>query len=60
MSNFVPEKQHLREVLIHYFLLRKSAAETRRLLVQVYGEHAPADTTCRDWFRRFKTKYPWK
>jgi histone-lysine N-methyltransferase SETMAR len=40
--------------MLHYFLLKKSAAETNRLLVEVYGEHAPSNTTCRDWFRRFK------
>lgn len=54
MANFVPKKQHLREVLLHYFLLKKSAAETHRLLVEAYGEHAPSNTTCKEWFQRFK------
>lgn len=40
--------------VLHYFLAKKSSAETRRLLVQVYGEHVPSDTTCKEWFRRFK------
>lgn len=44
----------MREVLLHYFLLKKSAAETKRLLAEVYGEHAPSEATCRNWFRRFK------
>ncbi len=51
---FCAKKQHLREVLLHYFLLKKSAAETNRLLVEVYGEHAPSKTTCKEWFQRFK------
>ncbi|KAG5307577.1 MOS1T transposase, partial [Pseudoatta argentina] len=32
----------------------KSAAEAHRILVQTYGDDALSDTTCRDWFRRFK------
>ena len=55
MSEFVPKKQHLREVLLHYYLLKKSAAETCRLLVDVYGDHAPSEPTCRYWFQRFKS-----
>ncbi|KAG5325103.1 MRT4 protein, partial [Pseudoatta argentina] len=31
-----------------------SAAEAHRILVQTYGDNALSDTTCRDWFRRFK------
>jgi len=54
MLNFIPNKHHLREVLLHYFIAKKSAAETYRLLVDVYGEHAPSNTTCKEWFRRFK------
>lgn len=54
MSNFEPKKEHLREVLLHYFLAKKTGAEAHRILVEVYGEHALSKTTCRDWFRRFK------
>ncbi|KAG5322549.1 MOS1T transposase, partial [Pseudoatta argentina] len=35
-------------------LNRKSAAEAHRILVQTYADNALSDTTCRDWFRRFK------
>ncbi|EFN75245.1 hypothetical protein EAI_08266, partial [Harpegnathos saltator] len=45
-------KHHLREVLLHYFIAKKSAAETYRLLVEIYG--APSNTTCKEWFRRFQ------
>ena len=55
MSEFIPKKQHLREVLLHYFILKKSAAETHRLLVDIYGEHAPSKTSCKEWFRRFNS-----
>ncbi|KAG5325204.1 MOS1T transposase, partial [Pseudoatta argentina] len=41
-------------ILLHYFIQKKSAAEAHRILVQTYGDNALSDTTCRDWFRRFK------
>jgi len=40
MSSFEPNKRHLRELLIHFFNLKKSAAEVHRLLVEVYGDAA--------------------
>ncbi|KAG5307816.1 MOS1T transposase, partial [Pseudoatta argentina] len=54
MSIFVPNKVYLRGILLHYFIQMKSAAEAHRILVQTYGDNALSDTTCRDWFRRFK------
>ncbi|KAG5312025.1 SETMR methyltransferase, partial [Pseudoatta argentina] len=54
MSKFVPDKVFLRGVLLHYFNMNKSAAEAPRILDQTYGDNALSDTTCRDWFRRFK------
>ncbi|KAG5321111.1 MOS1T transposase, partial [Pseudoatta argentina] len=54
MSIFVPNKGYLRGILLHYFIEKKSAAEAHRILVQTYGDNALSDTTCRDWFRRFK------
>ncbi|XP_070271023.1 bromodomain-containing protein 8 isoform X5 [Myotis yumanensis] len=53
MLNFMPKK-HLREVLIHYFILKKSAAESYHILQEAYGEHAPSQGTCERWFKRFK------
>ena len=53
MSNFVPEKVFLRGVLLHYFNTKKSAAESHRILVEVFGEHALAERTCQKWFARF-------
>jgi len=50
-SGFVPRKEHLREALLFCFHLKKSAAESHRLLVEASGKHALSETTCRDWFR---------
>ena len=44
----------MREALLFCFNLKKSAAESHRMLVEAYGDNALSDTTCRDWFRRFK------
>ena len=54
MSTFVPNKVYLRGILLHNFIQNKSAAEAHRILVETYGGNALSDTTCRDWFRRFK------
>ena len=54
MENFVPTKQHLREVMLSNFIQKKTAAETYRFLLQIYGEHSPSQNTCEYWFRRFK------
>ena len=50
MLNFVLTKQHL----IFCFNWKKSAAEAHRMLVEVYGDTAPTDKSCREWFRHFK------
>lgn len=55
MSNCEPEKHHLREVLLYLFNIKETAAESHRLLVEAYGDHALSETTCRDWFRRIKS-----
>lgn len=54
MSSFVPSKEYLRGILLHYFIQKKSAAESHRILVETYKEHALSETTCRDWFLSFK------
>ena len=43
----------MREALLFYINLKKSAAESHRMLVEAYGDNALSETTCRDWFRRF-------
>ena len=54
MSSFESNKRHLREVLIYFFNLRKSAAEADRVLVEAYGESALSERSCREWFQKFK------
>ncbi|KAL0130804.1 hypothetical protein PUN28_002426 [Cardiocondyla obscurior] len=54
MSNFVPKKEYLRTILLHYFIQKMTAVEAHRILVETYGDYALSETTCRDWFRRFK------
>ena len=43
----------MREALLFCFNLKKSVAESHRMLVEAYGDNALSETTCRDWFRRF-------
>ena len=53
MSSFLLKKKHIREALLFCFNLKKSAAESHRMLVDVYSDNALSETTCKDWFRRF-------
>ena len=55
MSSFVPDKDHMREALHFCFYLKKKAVEARLLLEEAYDEHALSKTTCKDWFKRFKS-----
>jgi len=43
----------MREALLFCSNLKKSAAESHRMLVEAYGDNALLETTCRNWFRRF-------
>ena len=35
--------------------MKKSAAESYRILREAYGEHAPSQDTCERWFKCFKS-----
>jgi histone-lysine N-methyltransferase SETMAR len=54
MATFVPTTHHLREALLFCFHSKKSAAESHRMVVETYANHAPSIKTCEFWFRRFK------
>ncbi|GFT02891.1 mariner Mos1 transposase [Trichonephila clavipes] len=54
MSAYEPNSRHLREVLIFCFNMKKSAAESHRMLSNTYGEATISERTCREWFQRFK------
>ena len=43
----------MREALLFCFNLKKSAAESHRMLMEAYGDNTLSETMCRDWFRRF-------
>lgn len=49
------KNQHFREVLLSHFFAKKTAAESYRLLVELYGEHSLSNTHCKEWFARFKS-----
>jgi len=53
MSSILQKKKHMREALLFCFNLKKSIAESYRMLVEAYGDNALSETTCRDWFRWF-------
>ena len=48
MTIFKPNKRHLRELLIYFFNLKKSAAEAIRLLVETYGEASLSERSFRE------------
>lgn len=48
MSNLEAEKGFLQGILLHYFFMKKTAAESPRILVEVYG----SIRNHRSWFRR--------
>lgn len=54
MAHFIPNKQHFREVLLFCFHLKMKAVASHRLLVEAYGDQAVSESTCREWYRRFK------
>lgn len=55
MSNYVPTNHDLRIQLILCYHLKKTAAESHRMLVEAYGEHALGETQCKVWFRKFRS-----
>lgn len=47
-------KQFYRSAILFLFDSKKTAAQAHRTLVEIYGDNAPSETTCRYWFQRFK------
>lgn len=54
MSSFEPTNYDLRAALIFCFHLKKTAAESHRMLVEAYGERALGKSQCFEWFKKFK------
>ena len=53
LSSFDPNKRHLRELLIYFFNLKKSAAEAHRLRVETYSKAAWSEWSC-ECFQKLK------
>lgn len=49
------EKNEFRVLMKHYFLMGKSAADTKKWLDECYADSAPAEATIRKWFAKFRT-----
>jgi histone-lysine N-methyltransferase SETMAR len=56
MSNFVPSTNDLRVSLVFCYHLKKNAAESQRMLVEAFGDHALSLATCKRWFQQFRDK----
>ena len=54
MSSFVPTNYDLRTVLVFCYHLKKTAAESHRILVEAYVEHALGKIQCFEWFKNSK------
>ena len=55
MSSFVPTNYDLWTALVFCYHLKKTSAESHRMLVEAYGEHALGKTQCFEWFKKFKS-----
>ena len=53
MLCFVPTNYDLRTALVFCYHLKKTAAESNRMLVEAYNEHALGKTQCFGWFKKF-------
>ena len=53
MWRYIPTKEYLRGILLHYFFQKKSAAETHKILVETYGDYVLSEAVSKDWFKRF-------
>lgn len=50
-----PKKSFLRKLLLHFFIMRETAYDCHSKLFDVYGDQVPAEKTCKEWFKRFRS-----
>ena len=50
------QKLKIRERMLFSFKMGKSAAETCRNINESFGERVVSETTCRDWFKKFRNE----
>ena len=55
MSSFVLTNYDLRTELVFCYHIKKTAAESHRMLVEAYGEHALGKTQSFEWFKKFRS-----
>ena len=53
--SFVPEKVFLWVGLLHYFNMKKTSAESHRILMKAYVGKALAERTWQKWFAWFQS-----
>ena len=51
----MPTNHDLRTALVFCYYLKKTTAESDRILVEAYGKHAHGKTQCFEWFKKFKS-----
>lgn len=56
MSEFIPDSEFLQRILLHYFLLQKTASESSQILMKVYGERAPTEQECEEIFLKYQNQ----
>jgi len=55
MAQIVPTNYDVQTALIFSYHLKKTAAESHRMLVEAYGDHARGKSQCYAWFTKFKS-----
>lgn len=53
-STMSTDKIHLRHCMLFLFKLGKTAAESKKMIDEAYGDGSVGSSTCREWFAKFK------
>lgn len=49
-----PRKVYLREVLLHYFNMKKSVSDSYSILLHIYGDQSLGFRKCYTWYKQFR------
>uniref|UniRef100_A0AC35TVX2 HTH_48 domain-containing protein n=1 Tax=Rhabditophanes sp. KR3021 TaxID=114890 RepID=A0AC35TVX2_9BILA len=47
------DQEHIRHMILHYFLTGQNSNNTTKMINQTYGEYTLSDSMCRGWFKKF-------